>query len=186
MLITLDTLKDFLKISNNNQDDLLTSAINQATSFIQNYTWRNLEAKDYTEIRDWRGEREVVLKDYPVNSFTSYSYNSWTIGTPVWDSYSTDDYWVNKEEGILRSLFFMNKWIQNNQLVYNAWYTDIPDDLQRACIRIASYLYSWAWKIKQGVKKESVDGASIEYDTTGAGIETEVYSILDTYKTINV
>lgn len=184
MLLELEELKSYLKITSNNQDALLNTAISQADSFIKDYTWRNLEAKDYTDIRDWRWESSVILKDYPVNSFTSYECNYWTISSEEWTSYDIDRYWVNKEEWILRSFFRMNKWIQNNKLIYNAWYQTIPADLTRVATRIATYFYSGAWKLKQWVKKESVDGASIEYDTTTDAIEAEIYSIMDKYKII--
>lgn len=186
MLITLQELKDYLDITDNDSDDILTSSINQATSYIQNYTWRTLEARDYNEIRDWRGENMVVLKDYPVNSFTSYEHNTWTISNPVWTSYDLDKYWVNKDEWVLRSYFRMDRWIQNNKLVYNAWYTTMPEDLKRACITLSTFYYSWVWKTEQGVKKEFVDGAWIEYDWSGWTTYNELKNILDKYKIINI
>jgi len=38
MLISLETLKDYLKITNTQDDDILTANIKGATQYIQNYT----------------------------------------------------------------------------------------------------------------------------------------------------
>lgn len=186
MFITLEELKAYLKISNTQSDELLTSSIKQATSFIQDYTWRKLTATDYTYIIDWRWENAVILQDKPANSITSFEYNSWTISSPIWEAYNEDGYWLNKEEWIIRTLFNIKKGVQNNKIVYNAWYINLPEDIKRCTIRIATFFFSWAWKIKQGVKKESVDWASIEYDTTTQAIESEIYGILDKYKIISI
>lgn len=49
-------------------------------------------------------------------------------------------------------------------------------------MQIATYYYSGAGKTTSQVKKEQVDGASIEYDTTIGGIEQDSYTILNKYK----
>lgn len=92
MLITLQQLKDYLKITDNTSDDLLSSAIDQASSFIVSYTGRNLEATDYTLRIDGNGQDELLLPTFPINSLTSLSYNSGTLGTPIWTPYSVDEY----------------------------------------------------------------------------------------------
>lgn len=76
MLITLQQIKDYLKITDNTSDALLTSAIKQAGDFIESYTERKLEAIDYTLRIDGNGQDELVLPHYPVNSLTSLSYNT--------------------------------------------------------------------------------------------------------------
>lgn len=182
MLITLQQIKDYLKITDNTSDALLTSAIKQAGDFIESYTGRKLEATDYTLRIDGNGQDELVLPHFPVNTLTSLSYNSGTLGTPVWTSFDANNYMVDSETGIVSLTFSLNRGIKNIRAVFNAWYTTIPEDIQRATMQIATYYYSWAGKTTSQVKRERVDGAEIEYDTTIWGIEQDSYSILNKYK----
>lgn len=182
MFITIDELKNYLKINNAESDESLTNAIKEATSFIQTYTWRHLLATYYTDIIDGRGENAVILKDTPANSIASFEYNAGTISSPIWKPYREDGYWLNKEEWIIRTTFWLQKWIQNNKIVYNAWYTVIPDDIKHCTYLLSTSFFSKVWKIKQWVVKESVDGASIEYDLSNWWIDDEIYVILDKYK----
>lgn len=182
MLITLQQLKDYLKITDNTSDDLLSSAIDQASSFIVSYTGRNLEATDYTLRIDGNGQDELLLPTFPINSLTSLSYNSGTLGTPIWTPYSVDEYMFDWPTGVVSLTFRLCRGIKNIQVVFNAWFDPIPNDLQRATMQIATYYYSGAGKTTSQVKKEQVDGASIEYDTTIGGIEQDSYTILNKYK----
>jgi len=181
MLTTLQSLKDYLKITTSDDDSLLTSAIEQASSFITDYCNREFEAQDYQKRMDWHGEDEFILDHFPVNSLSSFQYNTGTLGNPIWEDYDTDSYMLDNEKGIISLTCPIHRGIKNIKVEYNAGYIVIPADIQRACIRIASYIYNWAGR-KTGVKKEQVDGASIEYDTTGEGIEKEIYMILNKYK----
>lgn len=49
-------------------------------------------------------------------------------------------------------------------------------------MQIATYYYSQAGKTTSQVKRERVDGAEIEYDTSIGGIEQDTYVILNKYK----
>lgn len=184
MLITLQQLKDYLKIIDSSQDSLLTSAIEQASSFINSYTKRKLEAQDYNVRLDGHGEDEFIFPQYPVNTLTSFQYNSGTMGTPAWVDYNVDQYFLDNETGVFSLTFWIQKGIKNIRVVCNAWYNPIPEDIQRACIQVAVYYYSQAGKTTSQVKKEQVDGASIDYDTTIWGIEQDTYNILDKYKNV--
>lgn len=186
MLISLDTLKDYLKITNTQDDDILTANIKAATQYIQNYTWRSIELKDYTDIRDWQGERELILKDFPIKTLSSYQNNTWSFWVPIWSDFDVNNYALNKEQWIIRSLFQVPRWFQNIKIVYQAWYDVVPEDIQYACIKIATLMYTWAWKLKQNIKKESLDWASVEYDLERQGLEREIFLILDNYKMKNV
>lgn len=184
MLISLSDLKAYLNITDSSQDSLLTSAIEQASSFIDSYTNRKLEAQDYSLRLDWHGEDEFIFPQYPVNTLTSFQYNSWTIGTPVWEDYNKDKYYLDNDTGVFSLTFRIHKGIKNIRVICNAGYATIPEDLQRACIQIATYYYSQAGKTTSQVKKEQVDGASIEYDTTIGGIEQDTYAIINKYKNV--
>lgn len=188
MLITLQQLKDYLNITDTTSDAILTSAIKQAGDFIESYTGRRLELQDYTLRIDGNWQDELILPHYPVNALTSLSYNTGTLGTPVWTTFDADNYMVDSETGIVSLTFSLNRWIKNIQAIFSAWY-DLSEscnsknnDLQRATMQIATYYYSGVGKTTSQVKKEQVDGASIEYDTTIGGIEQDTYVILNKYK----
>lgn len=185
MFITLEELKEFLQITNNNDDTLLTNAIKWATDYIKEYTNRNIAAEDYDYRLDGKHQSELLLKDYPVNSFTTYSHNIWTLWNSIWEDYNSDNYFV-QDNGILKANFYNPRWIQNLRLVYNAWYTTIPEDIKYVTTRIAGDMYSNKGKINTDIVRESLDGASIQYDPTRAWLNGEVFLILNNYKLQNV
>ena len=148
MLITLQQLKDYLKITDNTSDSLLTSAIKQAGDFIESYTGRKLEMTDYTLRMDGNGQDELLLPHYPVNTLTSFSYNTGTLGNPIWTPFDTNNYIFDPDTGIVSLTFSLNRGIKNIQVVFNAGY-DLSEscdsknnDLQRATMQIATYYYS--------------------------------------------
>ena len=182
MLVSLAKLKSYLQITDNTNDTLLSSLIDQASVFIESYIGRKLEAQDYDVRMDGHGENEFLFSQYPVNGLTDFKYNTWSIWTPVWEDYSADDYFLDSETGIFSLTFGIHKGIKNIRIVCNAGYEAIPEDLQRACMQIATYYYSQAGKTTSQVKRERVDGAEIEYDTSIGGIEQDTYVILNKYK----
>lgn len=182
MLVSLAKLKNYLKITDTTNDTLLSSLVDQASVFIESYTGRKLEAQDYNVRMDGHGENEFLFPQYPINTLTSFQYNTGNIGIPVWENYSTDGYFLDSETGIFSLTFGIHKGIKNIKVVCNAGYDTIPEDLQRACMQIATYYYSQAGKTTSQVKRERVDGAEIEYDTSIGGIEQDSYVILNKYK----
>ena len=120
MLIKLQQIKDYLKITDTTSDGLLSSAIDQASSFIVDYTGRNIESDDYTLRIDGNGQNELLLPHFPVTTLTSLSYNSGTLGTPIWTPYSTDEYMVDENTGVVSLTFGLTRGIKNIRAIFTA------------------------------------------------------------------
>jgi len=72
-LVSLAVVKLHLGISSGDtsQDDLLNQLITQAGAVIGNHLNRDLEESTYTDFYAGNGQRELLLRNYPVQSVTS-------------------------------------------------------------------------------------------------------------------
>ena len=182
MITTLDKVKTQLWISWTDEDILLTQLLTQADWFIKKYCNKVIEATDITEIVNGNWERIFTPKNYPIISLTSFQYNSWDIATPTRENFDNNSYWLNNDTWEIYSKQYIPKGINNIKVVYTAWYNPIPDDLQNACISLVGYYYNT--RNSQGVARESLDGASIEYSNTAnvMTVPSEILQILNFYK----
>ena len=62
-LTTLANTKQWLGISSDTDDDLLTRLITAASFFIETYLGRRLGSQDYAEVRDGTGGRVLNFRD---------------------------------------------------------------------------------------------------------------------------
>lgn len=188
MITTIEEIKVQLWIEDDSQDILLQQLLNQANWYIENFCQRKFSAQDYTELYDWHGQYTMDLKNFPVNTLTSLKRNTWTITSPVWESFNPDTFVIKKQNGIIRSANIFPYWLENIQVIYNAWYTseNMPEDLKNACISLVGYYYNT--KNSQWVASESVDGASIRYsnEAVSSTIPSEITQTLNLYKVFYV
>lgn len=179
---TLEDLKEYLGITDSDDDALLNSLIEQATAFIQSYTWRDLIAKDYTDQEyNWEGQREFILDQFPVNSLTSFQYNTWTLWNPIWSDFDPDTYKLDPKVWKIFLGFNLLRGFQNIRVTFNAGYDPIPADIEFATIKIAAWNYNT--RNADWIVSESVDGASIRFGENKK-VSEEVLLILDPYKNV--
>ena len=101
-LTTLARMKIFLSISGDSKDSLLTMLINQVTGDIERYINRNLLSQTYTnEEYDGTGTSELVLKQYPVTTFTQLQENAASDNNDDWQTIGASNYFTDLGEGIL-------------------------------------------------------------------------------------
>ncbi|MGA9820832.1 MAG: head-tail connector protein, partial [Desulfobaccales bacterium] len=67
-LTTLANTKQWLGISSDTDDALLTRLITAASSFIETYLGRLLGNQNYAEVRDGTGGRVMNFREYPVTA----------------------------------------------------------------------------------------------------------------------
>ena len=162
MLATLQEVKDYLWITDTSEDTVLTSLLNSSDNIIKSLTWRDFEATNYTEYYNWKWENEFLLNQYPVNTLTSFQYNTGTFSNPVWTDFDEDNYKLEQWGFKIWLNFSLNKWVQNIKVVYDAWYSTIPWDLKLATIQLTAYFFNW--RKSDWISSEWVDGASVVYD----------------------
>jgi uncharacterized phiE125 gp8 family phage protein len=95
MLLTLSEAKNYLKVDYTDEDTLIQSLIDEATSTLQRKYGRDLFEKTYTdEEYDGEGTDMVFIRNFPIQTVTSFKIDG--------DEVPTDDYGVSKKSGILR------------------------------------------------------------------------------------
>jgi len=182
MLATLADVKSYLSISDTTQDTLLTSLLTSADAFVKSFTGRDFEQKTYTHLFNWKWENKLILKQYPVISLTSFKYNTGSFSVPNYVSFYIDTYKVDPEVWQIWTMFNIPKWIQNIQVIYSAWYVNIPEEIKQAVIKLTATYFNWSktdWLVS-----ESIDWASLTYEKNS--IPTDILLILNRYKNVQV
>jgi uncharacterized phiE125 gp8 family phage protein len=94
-LLTLTEAKNYLKVDYTDEDTLIQSLIDEATSTLQRKYGRDLFENTYTdEEYDGEGHEMLFIRNFPVQSVTSL-----TIGD---DTIDASDYSLSKNTGILK------------------------------------------------------------------------------------
>jgi len=158
MLVTLQELKDYLKISDTENDTKLNLVLTQADEYIKSQCERNFEYGTYTEkVRIANGV--LFLKERPVESITEvidvsgYEYS-------VWD--------FNSETGEV----YLEEQIDSiAEVTYVGGYQSIPNDLKMAVIRLAEYLFN----NPEGVKNVNFEGVTVAYTDTLVLVQQVIY-----------
>lgn len=179
-LVTLADTKTFLGISDSSKDAVLEMLINIATDYIQTQTGVFFKSATYSlEEYDGTGTDQIQLRHFPVTAFTKLEVNNATDNTEAWSEISTTDYWVDTDTGIItkttqfrdfdegneddeslsQTLFFKGK--NRYRATYTAGFTNIPYDIQFACMSIAGQMLSS--QSGQAIKSESLGDHSITY-----------------------
>ena len=101
-LTNLARTKIFLGITSTSYDTLLTTLINSATEFVERYCDRRFKQTTYTnEVYDGTGTDEMLLKNYPVTTFTSLQERDNIENINSWTSLDSEDYFVKLNQGII-------------------------------------------------------------------------------------
>ncbi len=171
MIVTIAEVKDVLRPDTTDYDTSLERLIKRKQAIAEKYTGRKFEIAEYDEEYDGEESDTIFLNQYPVGKITSLKSNSVLI--------SSDNYKIQKEEGILRlkggAVF--SEGIQNVEVVYKAgWSEDnMPEDLKDAVIQLVCAEFCFTQLMVHTVEGDSVADKKSE-------LETDAYKILDLYK----
>lgn len=101
-LTTIARVKIFMGVSGDSKDAKLTQLINQVTGFIEQYTKRNMLSQTYTdEEYDGTGIDTLILRQFPVTTFTQLQVNSATDNSDSWETINASRYFAG-EDGRVR------------------------------------------------------------------------------------
>lgn len=183
-LCTVDNAKNFIGLTNNNYDTVLEMLINQATDFIEKYCDRRFKETTYTdEVYDGTDDDAIVLKQFPVTTFTELEYNANFNNSASWNTIDSEDYWIDTDTGIVTKVNKFVKGKQKYRATYVAGYSTIPYDLQYACLMFVSEAFN---KRKAGgIKTESLGDHSISFESL-LMTDSTVQKILNGYRKVNV
>ena len=160
-LTTYANVKEYLGLTDDNDEDFIGNLITRASDFIAKYCRRVFQDADYTEYYNGVGNRSICLKQYPVNSVAS-------LHDDLDREYGTDhliattDYVIDEDAGILTlDGYRFGAGLKNIKVVYNAGYATIPANLEQACIELVSMKYNT--KESEGIKSEKIGSYSVSY-----------------------
>lgn len=197
-LITLADLKTWLGITSVDaaRDSRLEMYINTISTAIETYCNRKFKSATYTsEKYQATDEQELILKNYPVTSITSLTYNDDTL------TEADEDFELDEDTGIL---FREEGWAKtgygnylsgkidfperNITVTYVAGYSTIPEDLKMVCYEACSNLYDLKAAGAGGISSKHVADVSVTFRESSKGsryFDVDHIAILNSYKRRN-
>lgn len=186
-LTTVDRAKQHLNIpdADTDYDDILTRFINEASQRLEKMTGRRLKARDYSgsnpEHHDGRMQNRLLAREWPINSVTELWFDSsseFTDTTNIVDSgkYSIDD---EKIGIVLHKGCRFPRGTRNIRLVYNGGYSEIPTDLEGACLWMVEYFYAQRSNESIGTQTKSKNAENITYLKD---VPEHVMDVINSYK----
>ncbi len=142
-IVDTETALEFLKITSpaEPEETVLGVICDQISEAIEDYCGRKFEAAAFTEYHDGPGTRNLMLRQYPINTVTTVTRTKVDAADTQVVIASTE-YNINAESGIL-NMHQVNHvdsavWVKgerNYKIVYNAGYSkdDMPNGLVGAC-----------------------------------------------------
>lgn len=89
-------------ISSDTRDTQLIMLINHVTAFMERYCKRTFKSATYTnEVYDGTGTKELILKNFPVTSFTQLQFNRAANNEADWETVDANRYFVDNNSGVI-------------------------------------------------------------------------------------
>lgn len=181
-LITLAQAKEHLDIPtlDTDYDDRIERMINAVSTFIENFTNRELITATYTHRFNGDGGGRLIPLVFPVTAVTSiHDDDEWTFGatTEITDFDIFDETFI-----VLKKCLVFKEGRRNVKMVYTGGYvgpggsTTIPKDLQEATLLLVELLYNARDDRRIGVKSKSKLGETVTFDDD---LPVEVKVLLD-------
>jgi hypothetical protein len=188
-LTTKADVKESLGIpsANTTKDNLIIRKINQATIAIERYCHRRFLSTTYTdEEYSATGTDQLVLRQRPIISVSSFSIRDTNLNQADWDVIDSQTYFAQSEAGVLNLLFRAIGGTNRYKITYTAGYATIPEDLAEACASLACFYVNNADASDIGVAQKKEGQRQINYSATNqtfASVAQQlgIDSILDSY-----
>lgn len=168
-LISLDDAKRHLGVTQDEQNEVVSSMIESASYLCEKFTSRQLKSRAYTnEVYDGTGKFSLRLRQFPITAVTAVSFlTSWA--PDVWTPISLAVYPVTVQQPVLDTILFRNialpPWPQSVSVSYTAGFVDVPAPLKDACRQILLALWKQRDKQLAGVHSTTAFGQTVVYDT---------------------
>jgi len=200
-LTTLARAKSFLEISGGSKDDVLSILINQVTGSIEQYLKRKLLSQTYTnEVYDGPGGDTLVLRQFPVTTFTQLQVNVSGDSSADWQTidsaryFSYEDGRVTLNVAIPGFLDGRDGYFTKAPKKYRATYVagflidfdnennpvlhTLPQELEYACLKMLSAVFNS--RKSEGLQSIKVGDISMTFKKAVMG-DQEVKDILGKY-----
>ena len=158
MIVTLEEVKQFLKITDTSQDQYLSKLQEGAEAYIKEYCGREFE-NGIHEALIWVENEFGFLPDPPVTDVTSVANESGTELT----TYTYTPYGAIKVDGVNHELLVVT---------YTGGST--PEDIKLAVLRMVEYLYQKA----EAIHSQNFEGVNVSFSEA----PNFVREVLDNHK----
>ncbi len=211
-LTTLASVKEFIGITDTSSDARLESLIDMITDQIEGMCGgRRFALETHTNELHDGGEDKVFVENFPIASSPTLvvERRSGTISNPTFVEFKVDEFVVYEKAGYIQffgrtpGTHFHNNDAallatptrtaghRNIRVTYDAGFTVIPFDLELLANQMVSSAFNRASSV--GIKKESVEGASVEYfgeqqstQTHTSLLTLEQQMVINKYRRYNV
>ena len=203
-LTTPDRTKDYLQISGDADDDLITRLINGITEYVERFTARHFQKTEYSaanysdELHSvGMGEVSMNLLNYPVISTAEFKleHRDSNLNEDDWEEVDQERYFVDYNSGIIYTAngTTFAEGIKNYRVTYTAGY-DFDNEETFLSDTAAGEVEIAVWKLvgacfqrraSAGVQQESIGDYSVTY--TSASLEDEeIHDILVKFKNFDI
>ncbi len=194
-LVSLAEAKEYLKVTNSNDDVILSHLINAVSAWVAGYLKRNLVATSYVEYYSGDGSFEMMLRNYPINSISAINIDALRVFASDNAVDVTANVIIKKGQGLIRAFNLLYGWTSgesNIKISYNAGYTaatdggatgTMPYDIRMAAKRILerSYIRGYTQR-KLDYQSESLNSMNVTFNDSD--VPKDVKSMLDGWKAV--
>lgn len=172
-LTSLDTLKEYAKITTSADDALLERLVSAASAFAVDYMGRSLLQKQHSYSGRGIGSTRLSLPEYPVTEVLSVKVDGRTIPASVnyLSGFRFDEFGVDLVGYALPLGSIV-------EVEYVAGETEVPMEVEQACTELALLMYRNRDRL--GKTSEGLQGQNIGYFTEDLPISIKL--VLDSYR----
>ena len=183
---TLAKVKTYLSIVGTGDDTLLDELIDNVTEWVEGMLGgRRIKETAYVDEEHDGGENDIFLRNWPIKSSPALTaeFRSGPLDNPTFTAFSVNEFIIYKGSGFVHFFartagrhvhnqfdHFGSPKIEgghrNLRFTYTAGFDEIPADLDLLSKQLVGLLFKR--RLVEGVKKEAVEGTSIEYSGIGS------------------
>ena len=200
-LTTLSNVKLFLGITGTNDDALLEELIDKTTALVETFLGgRRIKLTTYVDELHDGGDYDVYLDNWPIaqSPAPTLEFRSGQVSSPTFQAFDANSFVIYFQSGFihffartpgrtLRSDGVIEPGNRNLRFTFDAGFAVIPDDIELVAKQVVGAIFNK--RNSQGVKRESVEGTSIEYfgdEQFNKLLSDEQRAVLDRYTRLNV
>ena len=166
LLASLASLKAYLNIQDDSQDEVLLAHLTAVSDAIEYYCRRKFSREEITETLDGYGSSRLLLKRRPVEKIIAIHQDR-SRRFPETSVIKNTDYVVYEESGIV--LLVNGRFQEGAGIIrvnYIAGFSEPPPALAQAARALAAHYYVRGRQGGDGVSSESLGGYAVSYDSS--------------------
>lgn len=158
---TLDNVKQWLRITADTSDAVLSRLIVAASTFIETKLSRNILSTEYSEMYNGPGGCTLPLPNTPVTEVSSLVVNGRSVPRASSGSAAAAGYTFDRMAVYMVGGYRVWRGFQNVSVVYTAGFAAVPSDIEQVCIELVALKFKEMERI--GQQSKSVAGQTVTY-----------------------